>query len=180
MNKLLVRIFLALLLHVAFLALVIALLMYLGGNEDAVSDVVRARLADDPTQIDAIRGDAVWQLVQWSIYALGIGWLISGLWLAAAERQKPCTPSEGAGKQALWVVLLFVALGALAVTCWVTVFKRDVEVDLTSSMLTYAMLIVSAATLLAYFVATAICVKSTMRPSVPFSEFLPSLARPNQ
>jgi hypothetical protein len=177
MNTTLVRIFWSLVIHAVFLAVAVALILFIGGGEDAIADSVRARYADRPDQLDAVRSDAVWHLIQWAIYALSIGWLFSSLWLAIAERQMPTKPAEGAKKKGLWVLCLLADLAALAATGWVIVFKVSVQLDLAAGALTGGMMIVGVGTLLAYFLATGMCVKATMTPSVPFCGILPNFLR---
>jgi hypothetical protein len=177
MGSAMIRIFWALLVHIVILGLAVMLIMVLGGGQDAVADAVRERYADRPAQLEAIRSDSVWQLVQWAIYALGASWLFASLWLAIAERQMPRTPAEGASKQGLWVILLLATIAATVVLGWSQVFRKNVQLDLATATLTSGMVTIGLAAILAYFFGTGMSVKNTMRPSVPFSGLLPSFSR---
>jgi hypothetical protein len=177
MNSTLIRLFWSLLIHAAVLALAVTLIYFLGGGQDAVAESVRERYADRPAQLEAIRSDSVWQMIRWCIYALAASWIFSGLWLLLAERHMPRTPREGAQKQGLWVMLLIASLVAMAILGWANVFRHNVQSDLAADTLTTGMLVVGLSTFLAYFLATAMSVKTTMRPSVPFAGLLPSLSR---
>jgi uncharacterized membrane protein len=168
------KIFWALVVHVA-LALVGLLLIHLvGGNESALSTLVREDYADRPEMIESIRADAVAQLVQWLVRSLAASWLFASLWLASAQRFKPRGPAEGTRRQGLWVMLLLATLVATIWFGWSLVYGTTVAVELASSTVTAGMLIVAIATLLGYFLGTGMNVKATMRPSVPLGGILPS------
>lgn len=177
MNSALMRIFMALLIHVAIAALAGGLIYLTGSGQSAVSDLVRMTYADRPAMIESVRSESVWQVIQWSFFSLAASWLFASVWLILAEGYKPTTPAEGAGRQGAWIGLLGATLSAMAAIGWSMVWRLDVAVDLATGMLTIGIAIVVVSVLLAYHLATAMTVKSTMRPSVPLSGALPSIVR---
>ena len=174
MQAYLMKIFWALVVHVALAAFGLLLIYLIGGSESALSAVIREDYADRPEMIDSIRADAVSQLVTWLLWSLTVSWLAASLWLVSSQRFMPSGPQEGARKQGLWVVLLLVALAVMAWLGWWLVYSRTVATELSSSTVTVAMLVTAISALLGYFLATGMNAKATMRPSVPLGGLLPS------
>lgn len=174
MNGSLIRVFWSLLIHLAWLAVGIGILYLAGGSETSLNEVTRSQYSDSPAVLDDIRGEAQWQLVYWLSLALSVSWVLSGIWLLIADRQRPRTPLEGGSKRGLWVILLIATLFIMAFIGWSRVWRTAIQVDLAAGMLAAGVLTVSLSVFFAYFTSTGISVKPVMRPSVPFSNLLPS------
>lgn len=177
MGSRLMTIFWSLLVHLGFVLLAALLLYLVGRDQSAVSLMVRDRLFDRAASLDLIRADILWQAMQWLFRSAAVSWILSSLWLVAADRYMPRTPLEGTHRQGLWVGLLLLNIGFTALFCWWLLLDRGVRPLLAPSTLTLDMVIVGLAVLLAYYFATALAVKVAMRPSVPLAGFFSFLPR---
>jgi hypothetical protein len=173
----LMRVFSSLLVHIGFVAVAAGLVYFLGSSENAVLEAVRTQYADDPAALEEIRSGAVWKLIDWILLSLTASWALSSLWLLLAERQKPRTYEEGASHRGLWILFLLLSLAATAAIGWVRIWSSHVLGDLAANVVSGGMLILALSVLLAYWAATAVSVKTVMRPSVPLCNLLPSIAK---
>lgn len=162
-----VKIFWSLLVHAA-VAVVGGLFIYwLGSDQSAIAESVRSTYSDRPASLEVIRSDAIWQVLQWLLRGLAASWILASLWLLAADKDEPKTPKEGARRTGMWVALLLVSLGFVTFMGWLLIFSKPVSEELAASVLTGGTVVVPAAALTAYYLATALLVKITMRHSVP-------------
>lgn len=167
------RVFWALLLHVAVAALAIGLIHLLGSGDGALKEATRDAYQSNPNALDDLRSEALWGLTFWCMLALAADWAIAGLWIVAAERQRPATPAQGAEMKPLWSGMLIASLLATAVIGWLQVWHKSLQVDLAGQLLTGSMAVVIVATLVSYWASTAVCVKRVMRRSVPLENIFP-------
>jgi uncharacterized membrane protein (DUF485 family) len=177
MSSSFIRIFWSLLVHIGFISAAVGLIYLIGGSETALAEATRAQYADNPATLEDIRSASIAELILWAMLALAVSWILSSLWLVIAERQRPRTPVEGASKKGSWVLMLVLCLMAMAVIGWMRIWRGGLEVDLATDTLTFGMIIIGISVFAAYFLGTAMSVKTVMRPSVPFSNFLPSFSK---
>lgn len=171
------RVFWTLVVHLVLFLVLFGLIYFLGGGEDAVATAVRNQYQDNPDTLNAIRSAAVWLLIHGCALAMAWSWVMSGIFLLAAERQRPSGPSEGAALLPLWVWMLVINLAGFALMTWSIVWRAASRLDLAPWMLNSGLLLTLFGVLLAYFLGTALAVKTVMRPSVPLSGLVPNPGR---
>jgi hypothetical protein len=171
------RVFWSLLIHMGFILTATVLVYFLGGSENALLEAVRTQYADDPATLEEIRSAAVWKIIDWIVLSLAVSWILSSIWLLLAESQRPRSYQEGGSRRGLWVIFLVISLAAMTFIGWVVIWGNHVQGDLASAVLTASMLILGVSVLLVYWVATAVSVKTVMRPSVPLSNLLPGISK---
>jgi len=161
------RIFKAFALHLAMLVIAGAIIYFMTSGESSLSDATRAQFYDRPDQLSQIREDAVWQLLMWLLFATLASFVFTAIWLFSAERCRPEVPAQGSMRFGLWVMLFFVNLIVAGIIGWRQIWAANVNIDLASSTILIGTLLVLAAVLLAYYLSTALFVKTVMKRSVP-------------
>jgi len=160
------------------IGIVISLVVYLlYADESSLSEAVRQRFSDDPLTISEALSTAYWEIVFWCALSIVLGIVFSSMWLVIAERQRPANRTEGASMLSLWLMFFVLNVLGMMIIGYIRVWSNPVSNDLTSGVLIQASLLVAFGTALAYFLATAIGVKTVMRPSVPGSGVMPNLER---
>ena len=169
------RLFWALIIHAAIAVPALALLFFLGSGDDALNEATRLAYGSRPDGLEDVRSAAVWGLALWTFIALAADWVLAGIWIVLAERQRPATPAQGAGMRGSWAIFLIISMLATSSIGWRVVWNRSLQLDLATSLLTMSVGIVFLTTLIAYWTSTAVCVKRVMRRSVPLENVFPSI-----
>jgi hypothetical protein len=156
-----------------FLLLALGLIFLLVRGIDALSEDVLRRYQTLNSRLTVV-GDTRGRLMIWCVVIFLSSWITSSLFLVSAERVRPENRSQGASRLGLWVVLLILTVGVIAFYSWFGLFRNSILVYLASDSFGPALIGGIILNLLAYYFATGLAVKRTMRPSVPFGEALPA------
>jgi len=160
--------------NLLFLALAVGLVfLMVRGAAGVLTDDFMDRYVSSTRRLSEVAG-ARGQLLLWTLAAFGSAWLVSSLFLVSAERASPQNRDQGAARIGLWTMLL-VALGVmLAITAWFILFDSPRVANLAPNVFSLVFIGGILLVLLAYYFATGLAVKRTMRPSVPLGEALPT------
>jgi uncharacterized membrane protein len=168
------RIFKGFALHLGVLVAAGAIIYFLTSGESSLSDATRAQFSTSPGQLDQIRSDAVWQLLMWLLLSLAASWIVASFWLFSAEKCRPQTPAQGSMRFGLWIVCFFLSLIFAAVIGWRLIWNVNVNLDLASDTLFLGLILVLLSVLIAYYLSTALFVKTVMKRSVPLGGLFPN------
>jgi hypothetical protein len=171
----LIRIFSTLVVHVIAFLIMLLLVYAMFAGQDSMSDLLRNQYSDSPESIELIRSATMWRVIVADALVLAWSWIISSLWLLMAERQRPSDPVEGASMKPIWVIFLIIVLVGYASISWWMVWRSSAAIEIAPSVFSTTAIAAFFATFLAYFLGTAISVKTVMRRSVPLSGLVPNL-----
>lgn len=176
----LVRAVFALIIHLVLAALLFGIVVWLTSDTASVHpDVLREvqGQSDSQQSIEFALEDARGALLQWAMWSLATGFAASAIFLFAAQQQLPRIPSEERALSGLWAGLFIVGVIASVVVWWLGVADAGVDALIVSGSYFGCSAAGFFGVVIAYYLATALCVKPTMKPSVPLSAPLPSLKR---
>lgn len=177
-GEFIVRAGMALAIHLLLAGLFFALLMLLVADQSVVHpDVIREAQGQDGASIGYALEDARAVLMKWAVWALGIGFACSAVFLFAAQRSKPRIDRETRAQMPLWSALFILSVMAAAILWWMGVEEGGVALLIVAGTYFTCTGIGFLFVVLGYFLTTALCVKATMKPSVPLSAPFPSLKR---
>jgi hypothetical protein len=161
--------------NILFLLLALGAVYLLVRGADSLSETSRLalRLAS-AASLDIRVGDARSQLMVWTLAIFVISWLTSSLFLLSAEQARPITREDGKQRMGMWAAMLMLTLGMVGFVAWFTLFHTSVNALLSLYTFGSTIALCVVLNLLAYYLATALAVKRTMRPSVPLGEAMPS------
>ncbi len=163
----------ALVIHALVLALALLLVWLLTSHYTDANDSVRSQYSD-PQSVASLLDIARGQLFSWSCACSGIGFLAACLFIGVAQRRHPASPAEGGSQLWLWVLLFLALLLFTAISWYPAVYSAGAGASLTPGSYLLAVITVGAGALLGYFLATALTVTLTMKPSVPLAGLLPT------
>ena len=172
-----VRIGKSLAIHLLAAVLIVAVIYLVTNDFEDASTGERRRFADAEdmqASIAIVLATARGLMMRWALFSLSGGFVLSGLFLSVAQRRHPRNPSEGASRLPLWIGLLVVLLVLCFGFWWQQVSLGDVSTLLMPAGYLSALTAGTIGTLLAFYLATALSVVRTMKPSVPLSALLPS------
>jgi magnesium-transporting ATPase (P-type) len=156
-----------------FLLIALGLVFILVRGVDALSEDVLRRY-ETPNARLTIVSDTRSTMMIWCLVIFLTSWITSSLFLVSAERVRPDNRAQGASRLGLWVLLLIVTVAIVAFDVWFSLFRNSILVYLETDAFGPALVGGILLSLLAYYLATGLAVKRTMRPSVPFGEALPT------
>lgn len=161
------------LVNLLLMVIVIGVVFLMIQGVSSLDPTVRAGLT--PRRQEARVADMRTLMLMWCLVAFLISWIASSLFLAVAERTLPSHVAEARSRMTLWTILLFTTIALLALTCWLILFQGRTGI---SEYITFEnwgpVLIVSIVlSLISYYLATGLAVKTSMRPSVPLGEAFP-------
>lgn len=176
-GSLIVRSGKSLLIHALFAAILAGLALWLTGAIEYASEQQRRiyETAPDPAlALETVLGDARLNVIGWNVGALCVSWLASTVFVAVAERSLPRNEREGGSRTPAWFGLMVFVVLSTAIAWWRQVDLTGVGAVLVSG--SYLALNVAGYVLVvfAFWLASAMTVKMTMRPSVPLSPLVPS------
>ena len=117
-------------------------------------------------------GDARSQMLKWAILALSFSWLCSSLFVALAQHRGARGYSEGGGLFAAWIGLFIVTLLAATAAWWRQVSVLDIGTLIASNNYAISLIAGFVGTTFAYYLATGLAVRLSMKPSVPLADVL--------
>ena len=167
MVRLLGKAALSLLIIALIVGAVAGLILFLGREQSAVTEMLQARFQERPALLASRRANVVWTLVLWAAWAGLWAFIWVVVWLFSADRVNPDGERQAKCRRPLWIVLLLVALGLTALSGWWIVFGGPAATDLAPWMLYASTALIGIAIPLAFFAATGGLVKYAMLRSVP-------------
>jgi hypothetical protein len=172
LSQTLIRIVKSLGIHGLFAAILTGLIWWKTSAFTDASDGFRTDFSQEDVMatLDIVRGN----LWEWSLYGLAASFILSALFLSIAQRRHPRNPIEGASHKGLWGGLLLGAIIIVGGLWWQFISQAEVQTQLMSGNYLTAVIGVTLGTIIAYWIATALAVTITMKPSVPLSGFLPT------
>lgn len=175
MGETVVRIGKSLLIHVLVGLAVLATIWFMADAFEDASLALQAKYAEADDMGASVMnelGEARGHLLAWGILALTISWLSSSLFIALAQNRGARGYSEGGSLFATWIGLfIFTMLGAV-VAWWRQVSLLDIGSLVASTNYSISLVIGFIGTALAYYLATGVAVRLSMKPSVPLSDVL--------
>ena len=169
----------AIAIHLVFAALAIAVL-YLVSNDPSYVAGVPVEEANRTGNQDILTyalEDGFAILLNWTVLAFAVSAVASLLFIGFTASLSPQIEEDARSRKPLWSGLLIILLVVAAVLWWVYVISAGISDQLVSNSYVLTGALGSLFLILAYYCATAICVKSTMQRSVPFSAVMPSLGK---
>jgi hypothetical protein len=172
LSQTLIRTVKSLAVHLVFAALLMGLIWWKTSAFTDASDSLRTDFAQEDVMatLDIVRSN----LWEWSLDSLFASFILSSLFIALAQRRHPRNPIEGGSRKGLWGGLLLGAIIIVGGLWWQTISKAEVQTQLMSGNYLTAVASVTLGTIIAYWLATALAVTITMKPSVPLSGPLPT------
>lgn len=163
--------------HVILGAVLLAAGWWATSSFDSAGDQLKASYQEAPDAVAAVESvlaDLRLRFWSWFVWALVISLLASCLFIGLAQQGRPGDERDGAARKPLWIILLIVVIAGCGTIWWRKISLADLAAGLTSGG--YALLIGLGfvITFLAYWIATGLAVKRTMRPSVPLYYLLPT------
>lgn len=131
------------------------------GSTASVSEV----LADLDSAFSAV-------VMDWMIPVFIIGLICALLFLIRSAGAQAAHAPERAALKPFWTVLLFVDLVLAVFLCWLKIISSDAAFAMSSGNSTMLLILSTVLLLLAYFLSTALLVKTLMVPSVPLAPLI--------
>lgn len=166
----------SLFLHLLVLAILLGVGAWSATGYEAASEQLKAQFQSAPDPVVAVVSvldQLRLRLWLWSATAVGIAWLASCIFIGLAQGDEPRRDAESRARTGLWFMLLVVVIFAAALSWWLQASLADVGVLLTSFGYGLTIFACFLLTILGFWAATGMFVKSTMRLSVPLSGLLP-------
>lgn len=161
--------------HLLFGLLAFALVYFYTSDFNHASEALLDQLKDvDEPEAEAMvyLAAARDQLVGWIWPVMTASFLCSLLFLGLAERTMPSTPAQRQSKMGLWTVLLIVLFFFASGWWWFAVASPEADFAMQFGNYVTTLIATGLLALLGYYLATAMFVKTTMVPSVPFAPVL--------
>ncbi len=172
MGKIVQRILGSLGVHLVLGGIALALVYYLTSHLEDASETLRGSVdgtEDAQTSIMTYLASAQQDLMQWTLFCFGFGWLLSCLFLLLANRDNPASENQGARKLGVWAGLLFILIAYVGLIWWRQLSMPDVAASIMFGNYATALAVGIVATLLAFWLGSALFVKKSMKPSVPLA-----------
>jgi hypothetical protein len=167
-------------LHLLFGLLVFGIIYWLTNGFESASEQLRNKVSgtdDAETAVLVELADARFTLMQWAFISLIVSWIMSTVFLYAAERLEPRTDIEAQQRFGVWGTLLILTLGLSTLMWWRSVSLAQIAFALMSDHYTMILATSFAATALGYYLSTALFVKNAVKSSVPGARAFPSSRR---
>lgn len=176
MSSAIVRIGKGLIVHMLLAVIAIGIIWLMVNSFDDASQSLRdqfADAADDGESVLSYVADARGKLIEWAVAAMAVGWLLASLFVSIADRREVRGYEDSDSMKSHWwglgVSMVLAGIGLL----WFQVIATDVMLNVESGSLWISVAAVAFLALLSFFIATAWCVKLTMKRSVPLSGLIP-------
>lgn len=111
-------------------------------------------------------------VIQWLVPVFIIGLICALLFLIRSAGAEAAETPQRAALKPLWTVLLFVDVILAIVLCWINVISPDAAYAMISGSSALLLVFGVVLVLLAYFLSTALFVKTLMVPSVPLAPLI--------
>lgn len=161
------RVALALVVHALVGGAVVGGVLLLSQDSRILSQSLLTRLLENPAALDQRLADVRGVFMTIGAVAAAASFLCSAVWLVMAESSRPADDRTARSQLGSWA-LFFVASVGLAVALSFWIVSREAIGDWLAPGVPIARVSIAVAgAALAYYAATALCVKQAMRASVP-------------
>ncbi|MBY8825524.1 hypothetical protein [Sphingomonas colocasiae] len=140
---------------------------------DAASQKTQADY--DPESVAILLATARVKLWSWYAVSFLVSWVAATIFLLVTNTMYARNRVEGRARLAAWVLLLLVVLGIALFFWWRLLALQEVGTVILPGNYSTALGAGFIGVILAYWLASAMTVTITMRPSVPLSDRLPTV-----
>jgi hypothetical protein len=133
------------------------------------SAAVRAN-ASDSAGLGQVLSAARTEMLSWCFKAFVFTWLFIQLFIFMADRREPSAANEASAYQSTWFILMFLNFFVLAIISYFWVPFTEILARLAEGNYWILLAIINVFSLLAFWLATGLFVKSAMKRSVPFAD----------
>jgi heme/copper-type cytochrome/quinol oxidase subunit 4 len=175
MGETVVRIGKALLIHVLIGIAVLGTIWFMADVFEDASLELQTRYQganDNGASVLNELGYARSSMVSWAITALALSWLSSSLFIFLGQRRAARGYAEGGSLFATWIGLFILALIAATTAWWRQVSLLDIGTLIASSNYAKSLVAGFVGTALAYYLATGLAVRLSLKRSVPLADVL--------
>lgn len=179
-GRLMVQALIVIAIHLLFGGLVTGLAYYMTSDPgyvaqvalDAANGTENAQLA-----IDYALEDGFAMLMGWTVQSFIASSIFAVIFLLGTASLSPQIEEDSRSRMPLWAFLLIALILCIAILWWFGIVDAGIADLLVGTAYVVTGLVGGVLLVIAYYVATATCVKSTMQPSVPLSAIMPSFGK---
>ena len=175
MGDTVMRIGKSLFVHILIAVILIGTIWWMTSSFEDASQLLRDQYkdaADDGATVLGYVDQARGSLIEWCGISCVISFLFSSLFISLANNKHPRGYEEGGRMAPMWAGLFVATIAGVGILWWQYASFEAVGQWLVSANYLICVAATVAGILIAYFLATAVGVKLTMKRSVPLAELV--------